>query len=204
MKIKYILFIILGYISGSILYAYLIPKCVCGIDITDLSEDRNPGTANAFIYAGSGIGIFVLFLELAKGFVPVYMAKELLSKSEILFSAVMISPVAGHAVPLFEKGKGGKCIGVSFGVLLGLYPELTPVVMLAAIYIFFSLILVIKPHLTRSIVTFLTFAILIFFFYEEVSVKLGCLLLSAIVIIQHMHRKNGEKSKITLFGKLEI
>ena len=41
-----------GYLSGSVLYAYLIPKQFCHVDIRTLSDDGNPGTANAFKYAG--------------------------------------------------------------------------------------------------------------------------------------------------------
>ena len=33
----------------------------------------------------------------------------------------------GHTFPFFQKEKGGKCIAVSFGVMLGLFPEIRPV-----------------------------------------------------------------------------
>ena len=45
-------YIIGGYLSGSILYSYLLPKALKGIDITAESPDGNPGTANAFTCAG--------------------------------------------------------------------------------------------------------------------------------------------------------
>ena len=38
-------YIIGGYLSGSILYSYLLPKALKGIDITAESPDGNPGTA---------------------------------------------------------------------------------------------------------------------------------------------------------------
>ena len=45
-------FILVGYLSGSILYAYLLPKYICHIDIMKDSDDHNPGTFNAFALAG--------------------------------------------------------------------------------------------------------------------------------------------------------
>ncbi len=201
MIVKYLTYMILGYLSGSVLYAYFIPKFLRNIDITELSDDHNPGTANAFMYAGIGDGILVLFLELAKGFVPIYLAKRILSGGKVWFALVMASPVIGHAMPLFTKRKGGKCIAVSFGVLLGLYPELMPAIILAALYILFSIVLVIKPHLVRSIVTFFIFAFLIFLFYGELGVKLGCVLMAGIVISQHMHSKEIEHINFNKFSE---
>ena len=67
-------YIIGGYLSGSILYSYLLPKALKGIDITAESPDGNPGTANAFTCAGIPIGILVLCMELLKGYLPVLLA----------------------------------------------------------------------------------------------------------------------------------
>ena len=49
-------FILVGYLSGSILYAYLLPKYICHIDIMKDSDDHNPGTFNAFALAGTQAG----------------------------------------------------------------------------------------------------------------------------------------------------
>ena len=38
-----ILLIILSFLSGSIMYSYLIPKLIKGIDIREVSDDMNPG-----------------------------------------------------------------------------------------------------------------------------------------------------------------
>ena len=46
-------FIFAGYLSGSILFAYLIPKYFYHIDICRLSDDQNPGAFNAFAHTGS-------------------------------------------------------------------------------------------------------------------------------------------------------
>ena len=44
--LKYLLFALAGYVSGSIMYSYLIPKLFCGVDIVKEGEDHNPGMTN--------------------------------------------------------------------------------------------------------------------------------------------------------------
>lgn len=54
---EFTFFILIGYLSGSVMYGYVLPKVCKHIDIRELSDDGNPGTANAFKYAGVPIGI---------------------------------------------------------------------------------------------------------------------------------------------------
>lgn len=155
----YIFFAIIGYLSGSILYASILPKYLCHIDPASLSDDKNPGTFNAFKYAGKKIGILVIIMELLKGALPVFVASSVLDTSKSLFALVISAPVLGHGFPLFNHFKGGKAIAVSFGVLIGLLPNFYPLIMLAVFYILFSVVIIIQPHLHRTIVTFVCFCI---------------------------------------------
>ena len=195
----YIFFIITGYISGSILYASLIPKYIFHIDPASLSDDKNPGAFNAFKYAGKKAGIPVIIIELLKGALPVYAASCFLDTSSLLFSLVIAAPVIGHAFPLFDHFKGGKAIAVSFGVLLGLLPDLYPVLMLAVFYILFSTIIVIQPHLHRTIVTFTCFSIAGLFYFKRPSIILGNIIISIIVILKHLIKHEKEPASIQLF-----
>lgn len=90
-------YIIGGYLSGSILYSYLLPKALKGIDITAESPDGNPGTANAFTCAGIPIGILVLCMELLKGYLPVHLALREVNPARWSFALILAAPVFGHA-----------------------------------------------------------------------------------------------------------
>ena len=125
----YLFFTILGFALGSTLFAYWTPKIIRHIDIRELPADHNPGVANAFMYGGFFCGLLSLILELAKGFVPVFLGQRFLDTHSLLFIPVLIAPVFGHAFPFFRKEKGGKAITASFGVLLGLFPEMRPAVL---------------------------------------------------------------------------
>ena len=110
----YLFFTILGFALGSTLFAYWTPKIIRHIDIRELPADHNPGVANAFMYGGFFCGLLSLILELAKGFVPVFLGQRFLDTHSLLFIPVLIAPVFGHAFPFFRKEKGGKAITASF------------------------------------------------------------------------------------------
>ena len=170
-------FILVGYLSGSILYAYLLPKYICHIDIMKDSDDHNPGTFNAFALAGTQVGILVIALELLKGFLPIWLASHILDTRRWMFAFVLCAPVAGHAFPLFYPKRGGKAIAVSFGVLLGLLPRYRPVLLLIFFY--------------RSILTFTLFSLTGLFYFHDAVISMGTFFISCVVIIRHLvhHQK---------------
>lgn len=184
---EYVVFCLLGYLSGSITFGYLIPRLIKGVDVRVLSNDGNPGTTNAFLYGGVFCGILVLLADLGKGALPVFLAARHLNPEEKLFALVLAAPVVGHAYPLIDRfGKGGKAIAVSFGVLLGLYPVFLPVLLLAGVYLFFSLILVVEPHSLRTGLTFLVWSVLGVHFTPLSSIKYGIVLIAFVVIHKHL------------------
>ena len=120
----YLFYLLFGYLSGSVLYSYLIPKHFCHVDVRTTNEDQNPGAFNAFSAAGPRVGLFCVLCDIGKGFLPVFLAvhSSAVSMGSWLFALILLAPVAGHAWPFLQLSKGGKAISVSFGVLLGLLP----------------------------------------------------------------------------------
>ncbi len=194
-----LLFILGGYLSGSILYSYFLPEYFLKIDVTKESADGNPGAANVFQYAGTAMGILVLLLELLKGYLPVHLALKVVSPSQWVFGLILAAPVLGHAFPFWNIKNGGKAIAVSFGVLLGMIPNWAPVLWLAVLYLIFSIILVIRPHFFRSIITFALFFAGMMCKGKETGVLLGSGILSMIVIVKHFGRYHGERLRVKVF-----
>lgn len=190
---KYLFYIIVGYLAGSIQLGYYLPKYFRQVDVTKVSPDGNPGTANAFKYGGFLVGLSVLLGDLAKGFLPVRAAVLAGVPMNLSFSMVMAAPVLGHACPMFHLERGGKAIAVSFGVLIGLFPLWTPLWALVICYLLFSVVIVIQPHLHRSIVTFVLFSLAAAVSVPVKPIVLGCLLISAIVIWKHTVKYQGER-----------
>ena len=186
----YFLFILLGFVLGSTLFAYWIPRLFFKTDITKVPPDHNPGVANAYMQAGFFAGTLSLLCELFKGAVPVFLADRILDRDSMLFALVMAAPVFGHAFPFFQKERGGKAIAVSFGVMIGLFPEIHPLFCLIFYYILFSLVLTLRPHSFLSV--------------PVNSIRLGCCIISAIVIYRHVIRCHDEALQALLFGKYPL
>lgn len=185
---KKLLWILAGYLNGSLLFAEYITRILNKKDIMKDSEDRNPGTANAFIMGGTACGILVLCCELFKGFLPVYLFRRTFPDSALL-SIIMIAPVLGHAFSIFHDFQGGKAIAVSFGVLLGLFPDMEAVWTLVVYYLLFSALRV-SPHSKRSIITFLCFAVTAVVRISNTYIVRGCIGISVIVILKHIKMRN--------------
>ncbi len=155
--IRPIFLIVLGYLCGSVIFARVFGKLLHKEDAVDQSEDKNPGTANAFTYGGFWYGTLTLTGDMAKGFFPMlFFSLYLREDAGMLLTALMIvSPVIGHILPVFFGFRGGKGIAVGFGSMLGLAPWGAPAFTMAAVFIFFSLIVKISPNYYRTIVTYL-------------------------------------------------
>lgn len=197
-----VLYIAVGYLSGSVLYSYILPKYFLHIDVTEKSKDGNPGAANVFMYAGIPMGMLVIVLELLKGFLPIHFALQRLEPSRLAFALVLAAPVLGHAYPFWRVNNGGKAIAVSFGVLLGLYPICGPVFYLILFYLLFSLVIVIRPHFYRSVITFILFFFCVLSRVKIPGIILGCGIISITVIRKHFLRYHGEKFEVRIPGHL--
>ena len=200
--IKTVKFIAIGYLSGSILFARLCAKLLNKPDILQESRDGNPGTANAFQYGGFLCGIVTLMGDLAKGFFPVFIYWKcggVLKEYSIMTALVLAAPVFGHAFPIFSRFQGGKGIAVTFGCLLGIYPELRPVLIFALLFILFSVVLRIVPHFSRTIVTYIAALLLMFCLNYQPGIRLGFGLISATVLLRlHMSKETREKPEVKL------
>ena len=139
-----VLFVCVGYLSGSVLYALIFAGILKKEDILAQSSDHNPGTANAFMYGGFWCGLFTLLFDLLKGFIPVYLFMHYgnAAKAAPFMAALVIAaPVIGHAFPVFYGFRGGKGIAVTFGCLAGLIPALEAFWVLVFFFIGFSTVL---------------------------------------------------------------
>lgn len=196
MKILYwILLIAGGFLLGGVMFCELIPKKLLNKDICEISVDNNPGAFNVFKHCGKKIGIPCLLLDLFKGVIPVLLAALLLNANCIAFVFVTAAPVFGHAIGLFNRFRGGKCITTSFGVMLGLLPVTwIGIVTLAALYILFSTIIKIRNAGVRSIVVFVLFATItctVLAFTEKPYAAASCGAVALFPILKFFFSKDG-------------
>lgn len=187
---------LLGYLSGSILFARIAVRFFGKEGAIEASSDGNPGAANAFA-AGFDCGMVTMLGDLAKGFLPVFLYLQGLTgalPAARHLAFVLAAPVLGHAFPVFYHFKGGKGIAVSFGCLLGLLPLWQPVVILAACFLTFSLVVRITPNFYRTAVTYPCALLVMYLTRQNSSVTLGFLLIASVVCLRlHLSRETREQ-----------
>jgi len=136
--ILYVLgFALLGYLSGSLSFSIWITHKVKGVDVRASGSGHATAT-NTIRQTGFATGILVLLLDLAKGFIPVWLAL-------IFAPAMWIVPltatcvVIGHCWPIFAGFRGGMGLACAGGGLLAASP--LAFLIAAAILIFLTLTL---------------------------------------------------------------
>tara|TARA_Y100000589_G_scaffold64115_1_gene55612 strand:- start:517 stop:1167 length:651 start_codon:yes stop_codon:yes gene_type:complete len=124
---NWFIWLLIGYIAGSIPFSLLIGLAK-GVDIRKHGSG-NVGATNVGRVLGKPYGISCFLLDVLKGALPVALAGQFIDHSTVAgqwqWLAVAIAPVMGHVCPIWLKFKGGKGVATGFGVLLGFWPTLT-------------------------------------------------------------------------------
>ena len=94
----------------------------------------------------------------------------------------MAAPLFGHIFPVFYRFHGGKGIAVTFGCLAGLMPEYRPLMILAGVFLFFSVIVQISSNYHRTLITYLVSLILFFVEVSSRQIRLGFLFITSAVV----------------------
>ena len=120
-----IIILVISYIIGSIPTAIIAGKWLKKIDIRKHGSG-NAGATNVFRTLGWKAGITVLLIDMFKGFIPVYWIAGMFHQNPdtlIYFQLLAgICAILGHIWTIFAGFKGGKGVGTSAGVFLGLAP----------------------------------------------------------------------------------
>jgi len=119
--ITVLLSIIVAYFFGSVPWGFLLCRIVRKIDIRKYGSG-NIGATNVYRVAGGPLAVSVLILDISKGFLPVLLAKSFLYTDSLYLILVGIASILGHNFSVFLRGKGGKGVSTSFGVIIGLFP----------------------------------------------------------------------------------
>ena len=114
------LFVLAGYLAGSIPTGYWLVRALRGEDIRKVGSG-NIGATNVWRTYGAKLGVPVMALDVAKGFVPALLATIYVGH----LAGVLAGGAAmlGHWRPLFMGfARGGKVVATCGGAFLGVAP----------------------------------------------------------------------------------
>lgn len=114
--------ILLGYLAGSVPFAYLLARRR-GIDVR-VAGSGNVGAANVLRTTGPWRGVIVMALDMAKGMTAVATA-HLLTSGPPAVALTGAAAIVGHIYPVWLRFHGGKGVAVAAGVFTLLSPGAT-------------------------------------------------------------------------------
>ena len=131
-----------SFLCGSVPWALLIGRWAKGVDVREVGSG-NIGATNAFRALGGWLGSLVLFLDIAKGMVPM-LATLWLTWSwtgpwhEFSLVLVALAAMLGHTYSPWVGFKGGKGFATGAGAVIVLTPwsvlALLPIFLVIAIW----------------------------------------------------------------------
>ena len=150
-----LLFFLFGYLSGSLPFSIWITRLVKGVDIRD-SGSGHATTTNTIRQAGFGPGALVFILDLAKGFIPIWLAWHYGSIAQNHYApSFWITPITaacvviGHCWPVFAQFRGGMGLACAGGGLLAV----SPLAFLISVAILIVLVLLTRHPARASVLT---------------------------------------------------
>lgn len=180
---------ILAYLLGSIPSSVWLGKMIRGIDLREHGSG-NAGTSNAFRVLGWKIGIAVLVLDIAKGFLAVnlsHLQNDLAEGSEgwMIFRITLgILAVAGHIFPVFAGFRGGKGVATFAGIGLAIHPLAT----LAALGVYLIIFLIFRVSSLGSLAAALSYPlwVMVIFNTGYKSLALFSAAVTAVILLTHI------------------
>ncbi|MBQ1609618.1 MAG: glycerol-3-phosphate 1-O-acyltransferase PlsY, partial [Elusimicrobia bacterium] len=179
--LKIILYLVFAYLCGAIPFGYIIAKIFKHVDIRTVGSG-NPGATNVYRTISKPLGILTLFLDMLKGFIPVYFVKIINPEFYWIVIAVALVTIIGHIFTVFLKFKGGKGVATGCGVFLALNP-----LSVLICFITFAIILAIFRYVSfASIIAAMMLPISLYWLDAVPELILFSGVIAILIVIRHI------------------
>jgi glycerol-3-phosphate acyltransferase PlsY len=176
-----LLALLIAYLLGAIPFGYLLVKWKTGTDVR-ASGSGNIGATNVLRTTGKTEGVVTLLLDIAKGYLAVWIAGRLTQGNPLSMSAAALAVMAGHAYPVFLRFQGGKAVASFIGAFL----RLTPLPMIAVLLVFVAVVAWSRQISLGSVLAAGTFPLAVWLILQpSFSVVASSVIAGAFVIYRH-------------------
>lgn len=196
---KILLWVIIGYLIGSIPWALIIGKVFFNTDIRTKGSGNLGGT-NAGRVLGKKVGAIVITLDALKAFIVMVICNAI--APECMRYAGLATCI-GHCFPVFANFKGGKAVACSAGYILGIALFITHDFIFTFLYpaLVFIIVVCLTKYVSLASMCGLTMATIMgYLTYKDNFLAFLVLLLT--LFVTFMHRANilrlihGNENKI--------
>jgi glycerol-3-phosphate acyltransferase PlsY len=168
-----------AFLCGSIPFGLLLVKLAGKGDVR-AHGSGNIGATNVSRVGGKALGILTLLLDIAKGFLPVFLGKQL-GLGESPLSLLALCAVLGHVFTPWLKFRGGKGVATALGVALAFRASMV----LPALGVFLVLVLIFRYVSLGSVMAALALPLVLLWKGATPMVLLLWLAIVVIVIAKH-------------------
>jgi glycerol-3-phosphate acyltransferase PlsY len=176
-----LLAVVIAYLLGGIPFGFLLVKFTKGADVRE-SGSGNIGATNVLRTTGRAAGVATLLLDIAKGYLAVWLAAELTGDAPEWTSLAALAVMAGHAYPVFLKFRGGKAVAT----FMGAFAYLTPLPLAAVVLLFIAVVAVTHYISAGSILAASAFPFGVWMIlHPPIQVTAAAFLAGAFIVYRH-------------------
>lgn len=182
MIIMFLAALCLSYLIGAIPFGLLFSR-TAGKDVRQ-EGSGNIGATNVTRVLGKKLGVLTLLCDVAKGFIPVFLASILLPQGEyreLLIGLCGLATVLGHMFPVYLGFKGGKGVATALGVFL----YLSPWAILMVLFVFVAVVAVTGFVSAGSLAASGLIPLCIWFLDGGSSILLSAVVIVCLIWIKH-------------------
>ncbi len=173
------LFVIVGYLAGSVSAAILVCRLM-GLSDPRLQGSKNPGATNVMRLHGKQAAIITLLGDVLKGVVPILAARWAGASYEVQI-LVGIAAFLGHLYPVYFGFKGGKGVATAYGVLFTLDWRLG----MACGATWIAVFALKRISSLAALTAFLVLPLYSWAMHRSLLMTLACVLISALIYWRH-------------------
>jgi acyl phosphate:glycerol-3-phosphate acyltransferase len=194
---------VLAYLIGGLPFGYLFVRFSLGKDVRTMGSG-NIGATNVHRTAGRKAGLIVLILDIAKGFLAVWLAAKIAPGDPIPLALATFYVMVGHCYPIFLGFKGGKAVACYVGAFL----YVAPLALLAVTVVFVLVAVYTKFISLASILSAVVFPFALWLLYSPApALEIACVASSLLVIYRHraniQRLREGKENAFSLKGASE-
>lgn len=173
------LLVVLAYLLGSIPTGYWVVKAIKGIDLTKVGSGST-GTTNVLRNAGKPAAAFVFFVDIAKGFLPVWLAINYFDMQWLPVIVAMVT-IIGHSKSIFLNFKGGKSAATGLGTMLAM----NLIAGFSCFGVFLAVLFTFKIVSLSSMLAVLSSAVLMWLVTKNIAFTTYCAIGAVYVVLRH-------------------
>ena len=180
-----ILVSLIGYLIGSVPFAYVIGKVFYRTDVRQHGSG-NLGGSNTGRVLGKKAGLAVMTLDLLKATLSVFLASRI-TTHPWAYSIAALSAAVGHCYPVFVRFRGGKAVAALYGFLFALWvlAGYSPLVFFLPLVTFLAVLAAFKIVSLSSIFSSLAAAVYVWVTQAHISVIWATAILAVLIIVRH-------------------